>query len=175
MNNRFRNGSAFSSSYLTCLIVSLISFSGCYSFKGISIPTEINTFFVQNFNNQAFGSPVDIEVRFSEALRSKIRNESRLKLQETDPDVEFSGAVTSFVVSAEAPVAGNTVALNKLDIYVNVKYTDKRNDKNSYQRSFNFFETFASDQDLQSVQDRLIKRIFDQIVERIFNDTYTTW
>lgn len=149
--------------------------TGCYSFKGISIPPEINTYYVKNFGNRAFGAPVDIEVKFSEALRNKIRNESRLKFQETDPDVEFSGEVTNFVVSAEAPVAGNTVALNKLDISVLVKYTDTKNDKNNYERNFSFFETFASDLDLQTVQDRLIKNIFDQIVERIFNDTYTTW
>jgi hypothetical protein len=148
---------------------------GCYSFKGIIIPPEINTYYVNNFGNRAFGAPVDIEVKFSEALRNKIRNESRLKFQEVDPDVEFSGDITNFIVSAEAPVAGNTVALNKLDIAVLVKYNDKQNDKNNYEKNFSFFETFASDQDLQAVQDRLIKNIFDQIVERIFNDTYTTW
>jgi hypothetical protein len=161
----------------TCVFVLVLSsfISGCYSFKGISIPPEINTYYVKNFGNRAFGAPVDIEVKFSEALRNKIRNESRLKFQETDPDVEFSGEVTNFVVSAEAPVAGNTVALNKLDISVLVKYTDSKNEKNNYERNFSFFETFASDLDLQTVQDRLIKNIFDQIVERIFNDTYTTW
>ncbi len=157
------------------LFVSFLCFGGCYSFKGITIPPEITTYYVINFGNRSFGAPVDIEVKFSEALRNKIRNESRLKFQEIDPDVEFSGDIINFVVSAEAPVAGNTVALNKLDIGVSVKYVDKKNEKNNYERNFSFFETFQSDQDLQSVQDRLIKNIFDQIVERIFNDTYTTW
>lgn len=157
------------------LFTSFLYFGGCYSFKGITIPPEITTYYVINFGNRAFGAPVDIEVKFSEALRNKIRNESRLKFQEVDPDVEFSGDITTFVVSAEAPVAGNTVALNKLDIGVTVKYVDKKNEKNNYEKNFSFFETFQSDQDLQTVQDRLIKNIFDQIVERIFNDTYTTW
>ncbi|HMP31906.1 MAG TPA: LPS assembly lipoprotein LptE, partial [Saprospiraceae bacterium] len=129
--------------YWISLFICTITLSSCYSFKGISIPPEINTYYVKNFGNRAFGAPVDIEVKFSEALRNKIRNESRLKFQEFDPDVEFSGDVTNFVVSAEAPVAGNTVALNKLDISVLVKYTDNKNEKNNYVKNFSFFETFA--------------------------------
>jgi hypothetical protein len=149
--------------------------SGCYSFKGISIPPDINTFYVENFINQTDNAPVDIEVVFSEALRTKIRNESRLKFKQENSDILFSGEITSYYISAEAPVAGNTVALNKLDISVNVKYEDTKNEKNNYTRSFSFFKVYASDQDLQSIQQNLIKDIFAQITERIFNDTFTNW
>lgn len=160
---------------LQILLFTSILLTSCYRFNGISISPDINTFYVENFTNRAFGAPVDIEVRFSETLRSKIRNESKLKLNPNESDVIFSGDVTSFVVTAEAPVEGNTVALNKLDITVNVKYNDTKNEKNSYTRNFSFFSTFPSDQNLQDVQDRLTKVIFDQIVERIFNDTFTSW
>jgi len=153
----------------------LLCFSGCYSFKGISIPPDINTFYVKNFINQTDNAPVDVEVVFSEALRTKIRNESRLKFQPDNSDIVFSGEVTSYYISAEAPVAGNTVALNKLDIAVNVKYEDTKNAKNNYTRSFSFFKVYASDQDLQAIQQNLIKDIFAQITERIFNDTFTNW
>ncbi|MFZ1786911.1 MAG: LptE family protein [Saprospiraceae bacterium] len=163
--------------FFSLLIISSISFSSCvcYSFKGISIPPDINTFYVENFKNKTVTAPVDIEVRFSEALRSKIRNESRLKFQEAEPDILFEGDVVGYNISAEAPQEGNTVALNKLDIVVSVKYTNKTNEKLNYTRNFSFFQTYPGDQDLTNVQDDLIKRIFDQIVERIFNDTFTTW
>lgn len=160
---------------LAVFLVFVIGLSGCYSFKGISIPPDINTFYVKNFINQTDNAPVDIEVVFSEALRTKIRNESRLKFQPENSDIVFSGEVTSYYISAEAPVAGNTVALNKLDIAVNVKYEDTKNEKNNYTRSFSFFKVYPSDQDLQTVQQTLIKDIFAQITERIFNDTFTNW
>lgn len=163
--------------YVCLLVTAGLMSSGCfcYSFKGISIPPDINTFYVGNFKNKTVAAPVDIEVQFSETLRSKIRNESRLKYQEQEPDILFEGDVVGFNISAEAPQEGNTVALNKLDISVSVKYTNSKNEKLNYTKSFNFFQTYPGDQDLSSVQDDLIKKIFNQLVERIFNDTFTTW
>ena len=147
----------------------------CYSFKGISIPPEITTFYVSDFKNKTLAAPTDIEVRFAEALRSKIRNESRLKYQEIDPDILFSGDVVSYNIIAEAPQEGNTVALNKLEITVNVVYENNKDEKANYTKNFSFFQTYPGDEDLTNVQDDLITRIFAQITERIFNDTFTTW
>jgi Lipopolysaccharide-assembly len=155
--------------------VCLLVFNGCYSFKGISIPPEINTFYVINFKNEAPNAPVEADIQFSEALRTKIRNESKLKLKEVDPDVTFEGEITRYEVLAESPQEGNTVALNKLVIDVKVRYTNNRNEKDKYDRIFSFFRTFPGDQDLQSVQEALNKDIFNQLTERIFNDTFTTW
>jgi protease II len=147
----------------------------CYSFKGVSIPAEINTFYVENFTLRAENAPVELDIIFSQALRNKIRNESKLRQREQDPDVLFSGEITNFYVSAEAPQENNTVALNKLEITVQVVYTNNRNEKENYTQSFSFFKTFPSDQDLQSVQDALIKEIFKTITENIFNKTFTNW
>ncbi|MBK8700063.1 MAG: LptE family protein [Saprospiraceae bacterium] len=149
---------------------------GCYiGFKGISIPPEINTFFVENFETRAFNAPVEADVQFSEALRTKIRNESKLKLKADDPDVSFSGEITRYDVTAEAPREGNTVALNKLEITVLINYTNHRSEKDKYSRSYSFFRTFPGDQDLQSVQDALLKDIFNQLTEKIFNETFASW
>ncbi|MBK8112509.1 MAG: hypothetical protein IPK46_20450 [Saprospiraceae bacterium] len=67
-----------------------VFFNSCYGFKGITIPADVNTFYVENFDLSTPNAPVEIDVQFSEAMRTKIRNESRLKLRETDPDVVLS-------------------------------------------------------------------------------------
>ena len=149
--------------------------NSCYTFKGISISPDINTYFVGNFDHRALNAPADIHVLFGEALRNKIRNESRLKLSDENADIIFEGEVNRFDVLAEAPIEGNTVALNKLEIGVQIKYMNEKNEKESYTKNFTFFRTFPGDQDLQSVQDALIKDIFDQLTEKIFNETFTTW
>jgi hypothetical protein len=155
--------------------LSIAFLSSCYSFKGISIPNEINTYYVQNFENRAPNAPVEADVQFSEALRNKIRNESKLKLRDIDADITFEGEIVRYDVLSEAPVEGNTIALNKLIIDVQVRYINNRNEKDKYDRVFSFFRTFPGDQDLQTVQAALNKDIFDQLTERIFNDTFTTW
>jgi hypothetical protein len=155
----------------------VISLAGCkvYSFKGISIPPEINTFYVNNFENRAPNAPIALDNEFSEALRNKIRTESKLKQKDIDPDVTFEGEITRYDVTAEAPQEGNTVALNKLEISVQVRYTNNRSEKEKYDRTFSFFKTFPGDQDLQSVQQNLNKEIFAQITDKIFNETFTAW
>lgn len=160
-------------SSLALFIILLIT--GCYSFKGISIPTEVNTFEVIDFINKEPDAPLDIEITFSEQLRSKIRNESRLRLTDVDPDIQFEGEITSFRVEAEAPKEGNTVDLNKLVIGVKVTYKNNRLEDEDWSKNFSKFRTFSSANDLTDVQDDLIDEIFDQITESVFNEAFTDW
>ncbi len=149
--------------------------SSCYSFKGIAIPPDVKTFNVENFQNTAPSAPGDINQRFSEALRSKIRNESRLVYNEQNPDIEFSGTIIGFDLRPEAPQAGNTVALNRLDINVSVSFTNNKDEKGSWKKNFSFFKTYESDKDFISIQDQMVSDIFKQLMENIFNEAFTGW
>jgi len=157
------------------IIMTVFILPGCYSFKGVTIPADVNTYYVENFNLSAPNAPVEIDIQFSESLRTKVRTESRLKLTDTDPDVVFAGQITGYQITSEAPREGNTVALNKLDITVQVQFTNHRNEKESYSRSFSFFRTFPADQDLQAVQESLNRDIIKQLTEKIFNETFASW
>lgn len=156
------------------MVLFLIS-SGCYSFKGISIPAGINSFYVTDFENRASNAPATIDQVFSEALRAKVRNESRLQLVEQSPDITFQGSISGFRITSEAPQEGNTVAFNKLTITVAVEYVDSKNEDNNWKKTFSFFRDFDSTIDFQASQDGFIDEIFVQITEDIFNRAFTDW
>jgi hypothetical protein len=163
--------------YITIFFFLLFTIISCYSFKGISISPDINTFNIENFqlSSSAIGAPGDLGIRFTESLRAKIRNESRLKYVEQNPDIEISGNIAGFNIRPEAPQAGNTVALNKFEIVISVNFINNKDESQSWKQSFSFFRTFGSDQDFQSVQEGLTNEIFRQINEDIFNKAFTTW
>ncbi|MFT4758645.1 MAG: hypothetical protein ACI9XO_002624 [Paraglaciecola sp.] len=159
------------------LVFISIIFTSCYSFKGISIPPEANTFFIEQFSVYPENIPPNEGQNFAELLKDKFRRESRLAYKDTDPDLEFSGAITEFRVSSEAPKAGAETSFNRLTIAVTVDYLNNKNEDNAWDKPVRFsqFYDYPSDQNLIDVQDEYIQLIFDQLVEDIFNKAFTNW
>jgi len=150
-------------------------FSGCYSLKGISIPPDVSTFYVKLFENQASGSEPTLPLEFSELLKDRIRRETRLNYDDETPDIEFSGTITGFRVSAEAPKAGEQIGFNKLTISMQVEFKNNKDEKANWKQQFSYDDFFEPDQNLLDVQAQLIQNISDELVERIFNRAFTNW
>lgn len=159
------------------LLLPLLLFTSCYSFKGISIDPSVKTFSVQIFENQASNAPPTLAVDFTERLKDKVRSETRLILTNTEPNVEFTGKVTDFRVVPVAPKPGELVAKNQLKINLRVGYHNYLDEKKGWanERDFSFFAEFESDQDLLSIQTQLIDEISKQLLEDIFNAAFNDW
>ncbi|MBK8492867.1 MAG: LptE family protein [Saprospirales bacterium] len=165
--------------WITILLLgSVLFFQNCYSFRGISIDPTISTFYVAPFENRSPNATPTLAPDFTERLKDKIRNESRLIYSDTDPDVEFTGAISTFNVTSEAPQPGEQVAFNRLTIGVSVEYINNREpDEKKRVTKINksFYSEFPSDQNLFDVQDELIQTITTQLVEDIFTAAFTNW
>ncbi|WP_367389687.1 LPS assembly lipoprotein LptE [Lewinella sp. LCG006] len=146
-----------------------------YSFRGISIPADVSTYYVGQFKNNALNAPPTLAIETSEALKEKIRRESRLILNETTPDVEFQGAIVDFRVSAEAPQPGESSAINRLTIVTSVEYINNKDENEGFKKNFSFFFDFPSTTELASVQTQAIEDILAQLTEDIFNAAFTNW
>lgn len=157
------------------IITVLLFNSSCYSFKGISIPTEAKTFYISELRSRVPGAPADLGQQFSENLKQKFLNQSRLNFVDIDPDIEFSGEITRFAVTSVAPQPGETTAFNRLEIAVRMKYEYHLDEEDNWENSFSFFRDFDRDENLLDVQDGLITVIFQQLAEDIFNKAFTNW
>ena len=157
--------------YIGLVFSLVISLYGCYSFKGIAIDTEVRTYYVDQFvDNSGGGVPV-LAINFTEKLKDKIRNESRLVYSEVDPDITFSGSIIRF-----DPVTSLTGANNQLHIGVKV-LLEKTKGEDLEDRTFNesFFSEFPPDVNFLDVREDLIEEITDQLVIDIFNKAFTNW
>jgi hypothetical protein len=163
--------------FLVGLCLAGALFHACYSFKGISIDPEVNTFAVQVFENQASNAPPTLGIEFTERLKDKVRSETRLLLKTEAPDVTFTGAVEDFRVVPVAPKPGELVAFNRLEIRLRVNFTNNNFPEKGWkaERSFSFFQEFSSDNELLSIQAQLIDDISKQLLEDIFNAAFNNW
>lgn len=166
------------------ITVGMIVFQGCYSLKGISISPEIDTFYVEQFQNNVVNAPPDIAQIFGDDLKNRILRNTRLDYNEEEPDVEFSGSVTSFTVQSVAPQRNNSAdgstpefgsSLNRLNISIEVDYINNFDEEDNWNRVFSFFEDFENTQVLADVQDQLIDNIFEQLTQQVFNASFTNW
>ena len=156
---------------LTCVVL----LQACYSFKGISIPPDVNTYYISTFESRAGNAPAGIAQLFSESLKDKIRNGSRLKFTEDSPDIEFDGNISSYSVRSMAPTAGNETAFNRLNISISVNFTNTLDEEEDWTKTFSWFQDFTNDQDLTANQDEFIDKIFEQLTEDVFNQAFTNW
>lgn len=156
-------------------LLSIITWEGCYSFRGIDIDAETKTYYVDQFRNNALDAAPSLQQTLTEALKEKIRTESRLVLNDKTPDIEFKGTIVDYRVSSESPQPGEQTALNRLTIVTAIEYINHKNEQKNWKQNFSFFYNFPSTTSLTSVQDEAIQTISDQIMEDIFNKAFTNW
>jgi Lipopolysaccharide-assembly len=145
------------------------------TFNPASIPESIKTYYVPQFQDNTENGLPNLGIQFTEALKDKVRLQSRLRYTEESPDIELRGTVVDFRITAEAPRTGEETAINRLTITLAVEYFNNQTNKEVWKRNFSFFFNYPSDQDLSAVQDRALKAITDQLMEDIFNAAFSDW
>lgn len=160
----------------TFIVISILTVSCTVSFINVGIDyTTLKSFSVDQFDTQAGNAPPTSGQQFSEQLKNKILNNTRLAYQDQEGDIEISGKVTSYQVQSLAPNADQSVSLQRLNIQVQVEYINNQDKSETWQQSFKRFADFDATVDLASVEDQLIQEIYDQIIEDVFNKAFSGW
>ena len=147
----------------------------CYSLSGVSIDPDVRTYYVANFKDNADNAPAGLSTDFTEALKEKIRTQSRLVYVDQNPDIEFMGTIVDYRITSEAPQPGERTALNRLTIVTAVEYINHKNEEKGWKSNFSFFYDFPSNQDFSAVENEATVAIGTQIMEDIFNKAFTDW
>ncbi len=147
-----------------------------YSFTGTSIDSSIKTVTISQFvNTTALASPM-LAPQLSERLRDKFVSSTNIKVVQADGDIKFEGVITSYTVSpAGFTGTGQTTAVNRLSITVNVKYTNTLKTESNWEQTFTRYADFDGTQTLSTVESKLLDEITKQLAEDIFNKTFVNW
>ena len=159
-----------------CLCVALTCHGcGIYSFSGASIPPEAKTVSVTYFPNHAQLVNPMLSNDFTTALRDAMMNQTPLDMVESGGDLAFEGEITDYATTPIAITAGQTAALNRLTVTVNVRFSNRLDEDKDFEARFSRYEDYPSDQDLNAVQESLTATIIEALVEDIFNKALVNW
>ncbi|MBK3519084.1 LptE family protein [Carboxylicivirga marina] len=143
--------------------------------SGASIPENLNTFSVQYFENRApLINPV-LSQNFTEGLKDRVSNESRLSLVNGTGDVDFSGEITGYSVRPMAIQADAVSAETRLTMTVKVRYKNYKDPKQNWESTFSAFRDFDSSQNINAIENDLTAEMIEEITENIFNKSFADW
>lgn len=145
-----------------------------YSFTGGSIPEWMKTVEIHFFENIAPMVYPTLSQNFTEGLKERIRNQSRLSTVSNNGDAIFEGQITNYTIAPAAVEAGtDRAALNRLTITVKVSYVNSRDEEASFESSFTQYKEFSGD--IHAQEDRLNQEIIEMLTEEIFNKAFANW
>lgn len=153
-----------------------ISLSGCYSFTGASLDSDIKTIEIKSFPNySAYQSP-NLSVDFTTALQSRFNQRTKLVETNIDPDLILDGEITNFSTSPINIQSNSDEATqNRLTISVSVRYENKKHPEKSFEKTFFDYEDYSSKELLINVQDDLAQKINQRIIDQIFLAIVADW
>ena len=154
----------------------LLGACGIYSFSGTSIQNDVDTINIDYFEYRAEKVNPSLSSDLTEALRTRFRRMTRLEQVEQDGDLEITGEVTGYNVSAAAITADEVAARNRLTVTVRVNFTNRKYPEDDFDaKSFSAYAEFDSDLTLDAVEGDLCTEIVDKLIEEIFNATVAQW
>ena len=139
-----------------------------YSMTGGNVG-DAKTIQVDFFPNQAPLVEPALTQKFTNDLQDLFTRQTNLTLTGSNGDLHFSGEITGFRVTPMSGTAAQTAAQNRLTVTVNVRFVNKLNEKDDFEKSFSFYSDFAANAQLTG---GILEAALDEIVERITQDIF---
>lgn len=160
------------------LLAALLLLQSCkisYSFSGTSIQPDVNSITINYIEYRAMRVNPSLSNDLTEAIRNQFRRMTRLEQVEVDGDMELSGEITGYDISAAAVTADEIAARNKLTVTVKITFTDKKHPEEDFDKSFSAYSEYDSTQTIDQVEGSLCADIVEKLVEDIFNAAVAQW
>lgn len=155
--------------------LAFIPLSCGYSFTGASISPEVKTVSVDYFRSVAQQAPPILEQSFTEALRDIFISQTNLRLTDAVGDIHFEGKITGYASKSVGVTSDQIANAERLTITVRVRFVNSKEPKNSFDRSFSKYQDYEASQNLQDIENELIRDINQQLVQSVFDAAVSNW
>jgi len=167
-------------SYQLAAISLAASGCGVYSFNGTNIDPAVRTISIQTIQNNSPTGPAFLTQRFTEDLKDYFQRNTNLTLVPRDGDLQFDGSIIAYDFSPTAIQQVDGVAqagTNRLTIQVKIRFTNTKDELQSFDQTFQSFGDFPATQDVATVNNdqTAVRKITTNIITDIFNKSVANW
>jgi hypothetical protein len=158
------------------LMTGLTSCLISYKFNGSTIDyTKIKTITITDFPNHAALIYPPLASNFSESLKDAFTQKTRLVPVPRNGDLQIEGEITGYdLISMGISSSGESME-TKLQITVNVRFTNTVNPSENFEQRFTAFQVFLNTQTIDQVQSQLNELIIEELVDMIYNRSVANW
>ena len=164
---------------LLLCICSIVSFSSCsvsYKFNGASIDySTTKTIEIADFpirSAYVWGPMAPI---FNNKLKDIYANHTKLIQVRRNGDLKIEGEITRYDQRNKSVSAEGYSAQTELSMTVDVRFTNKKDHAEDFEKRFTARSTYETTQTLNSVQEELVTQMVKEITDQIFNATVANW
>jgi Lipopolysaccharide-assembly len=155
---------------------SLFNYASCrYTFKDVSVPTEVKTFRVQQLTNKALYINPQLSPTLTDKLRQKIINTTRLRqVNEDDAHYDITGYISQYNTSTVNITNGES-GTNRLTVGFHLIFKNTLDPKKDFEADVSRNEDFAATKSLSDAETELTDRLVKNLADEIFNKIFSNW
>lgn len=147
-----------------------------YSFSGSSIDyTKVASISIHDFPNVAPLVYPPLAQQFTENLKDKYTRQTKLRVDRDGGDMDLEGEITGYNFMPLAVSENTYASQTRLTITVRVRFTNKTNPDDDFERTFSAKSEFDNTNMIDEVQDELCEVIMKEIIDLIYNATVASW
>ncbi len=165
--------------YIIGVIVALTVIAGCsvkYALNGSSIDyTKTKTIQIVDFPIRSSYVWGPMGPMFNNKLKDEFASHTRLIQVKRDGDLKIEGEITQYTQRNKSVSSEGYSAQTELSMTVNVRFTNNTNHAEDFERQFTASQSYETTQSLSSVQEELVTKMVENLVEQIFNATVANW
>lgn len=164
--------------FLALLLGAFAQSCGIYSFSGVSIGPDVETYQVNFFQNEAAIVEPGIDRTFTLNLQDLIQDQTSLVLTNNNGDLIYEGEIVEYYIAPQSSTSDNTAAQNRLTVAINVRFFNNKvpDGSEDFERRFSFFSDVpATTQLIGPALDTSLEEIYERITQDIFNASLAKW
>jgi len=166
------------------LVAGVLALSSCkiYSFKDVSIPSEVKSIHIAYLENRARLVNPQLAPQLNDKLRQKINSQAAKlsQIQTSDADYDVSGWVSDYNYSTSG-ISNQQVSTNRLTVTVHLVFknhldpTGKKVAPADFEADVTRNFDFPGSQSITTAETALLPDVVTNLTDEIFNKLFSNW